>query len=202
MVEHYTLSDALLRIEVEYIKLTKAAKTTAERENAYCTIVKILRTAPEAREYWTTHPKRRLYRDRVEKIKEYDINDLYEKDAPARARINKSKVLEDGINYDAPNYKGLYLVGSTRFNPYTDEKFYLVKIGKSNRSLSERMREYNTHNPLMWRIDFRRNPNLEQRYQAKLKKVAIASIGHCNEWYAVDRETYLAICEKGFSYFD
>lgn len=200
MLDHYTLKEALDSIEIEYTKLTRTARNTRDRETAYYRIKYILRVAPEAGNYWKTCPSKRLYRDRVRKIKEYDLS--YAKQSqPARSTINANKILEDGINYDAPDHKGLYLIGETHFNPFTDEKFYAVKVGKSDRSIASRMSSYNTHNPMLWRIDYRKNPSMEQYYQEKLAKVAIARCSHNKEWYFVDRKTYLEICEKGFSYF-
>ena len=117
------------------------------------------------------------------------------------SKTTKLKKFDDGINYDAPTYKGLYLIGGTRFNPFTDEKIYLLKVGKCSNSLDRRMKDYNTHNPLMWRIDFRRTPCLETEYQKKLEKIALAKVNHAHEWYVVSREIYLEVCEKGFEFF-
>lgn len=115
---------------------------------------------------------------------------------------NAEFIFNDGINYNTPNYKGLYLIGETHFNPFTKEEYYLIKIGKSDSQLSTRMRSYNTHNPMLWRIDFRRTPSLEREYQDKLANLAIAKCSHNKEWFFVSREIYLDICAKGFNYFD
>ena len=115
--------------------------------------------------------------------------------------------LDDGINYNAPEYCGLYLVGETHFNPTNMDLFYCVKVGKAI-NIKKRLNDYNTHCPMLYRIDFKRYDTErlafqgESYYQEKLKKVAIASNNHNQEWVFVDRETYLEICKKGFRYFD
>ena len=114
---------------------------------------------------------------------------------------------DDGINYDAPEYCGLYLIGETHFNPITNETFYWVKEGKAN-NIKKRLADYNTHCPMLYRIDFKKCFNereayrVEAQYQAKLKECAIASNNHNKEWFLVDRNTYLEICAKGFNYFN
>lgn len=111
-----------------------------------------------------------------------------------------SEAFDDGINYEAPAEKGLYFIGETHFNPLTDEKFYWVKIGKAI-NLKDRMKSYNTHNPMMWRIDFNNEYDREEYYHSRLLEIAIAKCNHNEEWFLVDKNTYLAMCEKGFSFF-
>ena len=108
---------------------------------------------------------------------------------------------DDGIDYFAPNEQGLYFVGETHFNPMTDEKFYWVKIGKA-KNLKDRMKSYNTHNPMLYRIDWSDEYEKETDYQIKLMEKAIAKCNHNSEWFLVDKETYLEMCDKGFSYFN
>lgn len=114
---------------------------------------------------------------------------------------SQSPIFEDGINYTAPNKKGLYFVGETHFNPFTDEKFYWVKIGRGV-NLKNRLRDYDTHNPMLWRIDFSTKFEKEEWYHKKLNEVAIAKCNHNKEWFLVDRTTYLEMCEKGFKFFE
>lgn len=110
--------------------------------------------------------------------------------------------LSDGINYDTPNEPGLYFLGETHFNPITHEEFYCVKIGRAS-NLRRRLKEYDTHNPMLWRIDYSvDNEEMEHYYHHRLYDVAIATCNHNKEWFFVDRQTYLEMCEKGFSYFD
>lgn len=108
----------------------------------------------------------------------------------------------DGINYDVPYYGGLYFIGETHFNPYTKEEFYWVKIGKSS-NLAKRMKQYNTCCPMLWRIDFEIDAEeLEGHYHNWLYEHCEAICNHNEEWFLVNRETYLEMCEKGFAYFD
>ena len=111
------------------------------------------------------------------------------------------KIFDDGIDYECYDVKGLYFVGETHFNPITDEKFYWVKIGKA-KNLKERMRSYNTHNPMLYRIDYSADYNKEEWYHNKLAEKAIAKCNHSEEWFLVDRKTYLEMCEKGFKFFE
>jgi len=109
---------------------------------------------------------------------------------------------DDGIDYNTPIEGGLYFIGETHFNPITHEEFYWVKIGKSS-NLAKRMRQYNTCCPMLWRIDFAVDEeDLEEFYHDLLYKEAIATCNHNEEWFMVDRKTYLEMCEKGFAYFD
>lgn len=116
--------------------------------------------------------------------------------------LNKD-AFKDGINYDAPDKKGLYFIGNTVFNPITHEEFYWVKVGMTAQTLRKRLRQYNTSNPMMWRIDYKEDAeNSEGLYHLFLMEICIAR-NCCNEeWFLVDRETYLEMCEKGFRYFD
>ena len=108
----------------------------------------------------------------------------------------------DGINYKVPEEPGLYFIGETHFNPYTKEEFYWVKIGKST-NLAKRLRNYDTCNPMLWRIDYLVNEeNEEEYYHLRLAQIAIAKCNHNEEWFLVNRETYLEMCEQGFSYFN
>lgn len=112
---------------------------------------------------------------------------------------------EDGINYDAPEEEGLYLIGEVNANPYTEELFYWIKPGYS-KNIAERMKQYNTCCPMLWRADFKTdcdNPKQEEKYYHKMmNKIGIAKCNHNEEWFLVDKKTYLKICSKGFSYFD
>lgn len=109
----------------------------------------------------------------------------------------------EGTKLPEKKKTGLYLVGSTNFNPYTDEKFYWIKIGKA-KNMWDRMGGYSTHNPMCWKADFLYGEeaySMEGQYHAKLAAVAFEKGYRSDEWFRVSRETYLAICEKGFAYF-
>lgn len=107
---------------------------------------------------------------------------------------------------------GLYFIGTTTFNPYTDEKYYWVKVGLSS-CLSQRMRSYATQTPTTFYIDFLEIAK-EDDYRA-LERCCHAlleiysSIGDADnrargskEWYQVSKEEYLKISELGFKYFN
>lgn len=101
---------------------------------------------------------------------------------------------------------GLYLVGSCNFNPISGETFYWIKVGVAS-NFKKRMSQYRTYNPMLWKNSyyFCDNPRerlfLESKCHEALKKCAIGSLSEDSEWYEVDRETYLKICNKGFSFF-
>lgn len=112
------------------------------------------------------------------------------------------KTYDDGINYNAPNESGLYFIGETHFNPFNDEKFYCVKIGKAT-NLAKRMKQYDTHNPMLWRIDFAVGAEaLEGHYHNLLAQIAEARCNHNEEWFFVNRMTYFKMCKQGFHFFD
>ena len=135
-----------------------------------------------------------------QKFEYHDNEVMYTKRFVLRGAIKSS--FEDGINYNTPEEDGLYFIGETHFNPYTHEEFYWVKIGMSTK-LNRRMKEYDTHNPMLWRIDYKiGSADEEYIYHQLLGQKAIAKCNHNDEWFLVDRNTYLAMCEKGFSYFD
>jgi hypothetical protein len=112
--------------------------------------------------------------------------------------INK----ENPKAYIAPKAPGLYLIGSTHFNPITDEKFYLVKVGSTSTTLSTRMSSYRTHNPLAFHIDFLENCSIvnEGKYHEFMRTNYIIMENN-KEWFIVDKQTYFEICEQGFKYF-
>lgn len=112
------------------------------------------------------------------------------------------------------NGAGIYLVGQTSFNPLTDEKFYLIKVGSTLTDLKTRMRGYYTHNPSVWIIETRNylekhvieRENYFQEIVAKIsshKDVKIIDNIAYNrnvEWFCVSKKEYLNICNKGFDY--
>ena len=115
-----------------------------------------------------------------------------------------TNIVDDGIDYNAPHEMGLYLVAETGVNPYTNKICYAVKVGKSN-SISERMRQYNTCAPFCWRVDYLVGHDAyvsEHNYHAKLHCISKGICPHNDEWFYVDRITYLKICEKGFKFFE
>jgi len=101
---------------------------------------------------------------------------------------------------------GLYLVGSCNFNPLTDEKYYWIKVGVA-KTFKKRMASYKTHNPMLWKNSYFFCEDETQRYYLEsqcheiLNLKAVGSLSEASEWYEVDKNTYLNICNKGFVFF-
>lgn len=113
------------------------------------------------------------------------------------------KNTEDPLKHKAPEAEGLYLVGSTHFNPLTDEKIYIVKVGKA-KNLKKRIRDYNGTNPLMFHIDYLQKPQ-ECKISENFCHSVLYAIGddieNCHEWFKVSEADYKEICKLGFMYF-
>lgn len=172
----------------------------SQKSAAYNKICEYLESCPNANRYYQLVPNAHFYVDRVKQIKKYDIS-ILEKNATGYT-ILENTTLDDGIDYFAPDDSGLYFIGETHFNPITDQKYYCVKIGRAS-NIANRMKQYNTHNPMLWRIDYAIDEeNFEAYYQSMLTHVALARCSHNAEWFFVDKVTYLEMCAKGFHYFD
>ena len=110
---------------------------------------------------------------------------------------------ENPLKFNAPDKAGLYLVGSTNFNPITKEELYFVKIGEAKSILKNRMKNYQGMNPLMYHIDYDTTSGCSDKVFHNLLKMYL----HCprvegsNEWFKINREQYLFICELGFKVF-
>lgn len=103
---------------------------------------------------------------------------------------------------------GVYLIGETRFNPQNEEKFYLVKVGKS-KNLEKRIKQYRVTNPMVYHIDyFPFKYDEPQEYGAFedlcgyiLASITKGRVEGTAEWYLVNQQDYAEICNKGFSFF-
>lgn len=120
-----------------------------------------------------------------------------------RGEINYSE-LGEMSNVSQP-IEGLYLMGDPKFNPITNEPIYCVKVGLSYTSMSRRMNDYSTYNPVMYNQNYLYTTHdltgiLEELAQIQLNKVG-QLLPNTKEWFRVSRETYLEIMEKGFTYF-
>ena len=121
-----------------------------------------------------------------------------------------------------PKEGGLYLVGNTIFNPLTNERFFAVKVGMST-NLYDRMKNYSTSNPLLFHIAYKVIPcdeaikmphykrttalqrtikPIEEWYHQQMEKRNFCRFEYAQEWFIVDEDTYMEICEKKFDYFD
>lgn len=101
---------------------------------------------------------------------------------------------------------GLYLFGQTAFNPITRTPLFFIKVGQAS-CFKDRCKQYKTHNPAIWRIEFMEIPQQRKNSTEIFCHAMLESNGlhhkseNSTEWYEVSEELYTEICEKGFSYF-
>ena len=123
-----------------------------------------------------------------------------------------------------PHSGGLYLVGNTIFNPMTDEQFFLVKVGMST-NIYNRMKGYYSENPMMFHIgykiidcdnldlsncsSYKRThvkgeyiKSIEEKYHKAMEARKFCRFEYGQEWFIVDKNTYMEICEKKFDFFE
>ena len=123
-----------------------------------------------------------------------------------------------------PHSGGLYLVGNTVFNPISGEQFFMVKIGMST-NIYNRMKDYSTNNPMMFHIgyklincdniDLSNYPrykrtivigkyikSIEEQYHKAMEAHKFCHFEYAQEWFIVDKATYMEICEKKFDFFN
>ena len=183
-----TIIEAVKEMDYLYERLVNCSSTFGKANNGR-QMYALLEEFPSLNNYWETRDAH-LWNKRFVKIKSIDITIKIELD-----------VFDDGIDYKTPEAEGLYFLGETHFNPHTHEEFYWVKVGKAS-NFKNRFRQYNTCNPMCYRIDYSSAYEAEAYYQERIKEKAIAKCNHNSEWFLVDRETYLEMCENGFAYFD
>ena len=174
--------DALELAEYYYDGVkTRTARYFAEK------LLALMKEFPQLEEYYT-----------------YDVYAPYWKNSFSKKEPKKT--FNEIETLSGANVNGLYLVGSCYFNPLTDEKFYWIKVGKS-KDLQKRMKTYATHNPMLWKncylpISDRAKTDLaETQCHNILTSRCIKKAKDSNEWFLVDRETYLSICNRGFNWF-
>lgn len=112
---------------------------------------------------------------------------------PAAPRI-KSPYLEND-----EHFAGLYFIGCVGCNPVTDEYQYCVKVGKSS-DIGNRLKQHSSSNPLLYHgnASLRINGNLhlaETNCHKFLDRYAIGMPTGTNEWWFVDKVTYMKMCE-------
>lgn len=112
---------------------------------------------------------------------------------PTAPRV-KSPYLEND-----EHFAGLYFLGCVGCNPVTDEYQYCVKIGKSN-NIGNRLKQHSGSNPLLYHgnSSLRINGNLhlaEINCHKFLDRHAIGMPVGTDEWWFVDKTTYLKMCE-------
>ena len=194
------LSEKAIRIneflEKKYTQLHSLGgnpSAVGEKMKIYKFFEMALNTCPDLHSYWKLYPNEHFWKDRVKKISIKSSSPI--------SFIDEDNKFQDEIDYWAPSCGGLYFLGETHFNPFTKEEYYWVKIGSSS-NLRKRLRVYNTCNPMCFRIGFLENKESEEiTYHNLLTEIALAKCNHNEEWFMVDRETYLEMCEKGFNFF-
>lgn len=185
------LNDVLLEIERRYKKICSDCVTSIRATHGKV-IIALLEEYPEAQQHWKYLPNEFYWQDRFVRTKDYAV-----KTVPifhdASTNLN-----------GAPNTCGLYFFGNTAYNPITDEVCYWVKIGLSG-NLHNRVKSYGTSNPSTFVIGYKETLNYvseEHQYHHLLEKVALYRNQNNTEWWMVDRNTYLQMCEKSFDFFE
>ena len=192
------MRELLLRVEQLYHSLLNCSSTSGKSSNGWA-IIHLMREHPEIEKYWAYNEHKHRWNDRFTQIRVYIPIDDYI--VEGGYTIVNGRIVDPITDLKkAPSYKGLYLIGQTTFNPYTDDKQYWVKVGYSS-DIYQRFRSgYTTTSPCTALLDTTRNTD-EYHCHKMLRQVAIGQCQQNDEWFLVDRETYLIICDKKFKYF-
>lgn len=184
---------ALERIDFYYDRLKSCSSTSGRKNNGF-KILDIMEEHPMTKHYWEYRPNEFYWPNRFFKKRDTERNSL------RAAPIFED---EDTNLRKAPSYGGLYFFGCSNLNPLTHEEFYSVKIGISS-DIRKRASTYRTCNPMIYPIGFKECEDYavqESWYQAYLSQIALYKNQNNDEWWFVDRETYLEMREKKFDYF-
>lgn len=101
------------------------------------------------------------------------------------------------------NDSGLYFIGMCGFNPITEERYYLVKVGESE-NVKKRIKQYLGMNPMIYNNgnilplpneSYIRRGEMENNCHEFLSKVSYAKAANANEWFYVTKKKYLELCE-------
>lgn len=122
-----------------------------------------------------------------------------------------SKQLRESRQYEGAGFpeklkSGLYLIGYVLMNPFTKEEFYWLKVGVSV-DLASRMEQYQVSCPMVWKNSYCYRKNMKHARKEEtmchnlLEKLCIEKGFRSKEWFRVEREVYLDVCQKGFSFF-
>lgn len=215
-----TLKEAMTTMDNYYNRMLACTSSSGRKYNGQA-MLDLIAEIPELLEYWTVDTSSSRWKNYFKKIKNYE-----EKDTFARGSANFDDVMQscmntivntpltnahkekfdDGINFDLPEKSGLYMIGETTFNPFTNEKLFGIKVGKG-KNLKERIRSYKTCGSTPFVRDYVLVPENKLNYaenmvQNVLRLKCIALNSHNDEWFFFDEETYFEICEKGFHYFN
>lgn len=184
----------LLEIEKRYSILCSNCSTSTR--NRHGKIIEcLLEKYPETKKYWAYFPNEYFWCNRFKLI---EIENY-----PKQKRLQTFIDPLTNLN-NAPNISGLYFFGQTAVNPHTHKEHYWVKIGLSE-NISKRVKSYKTACPMLFTIAYKEiNENLvteEALYQSLIKQVALFDCQNNTEWFKVDKETYMEMCDKKFDYF-
>ena len=202
------IEEIIFEMEQRVNNINRGYNTSSRRYN-FDIAVTLYEKNEELRDIWDYIPDAKLIKDRfikhinnniVEDIIEVVTNPIF--NHTENSNENNKHFERDDIGSDG----GTYLVANTLFNPFTHEEFYLIKVGLG-KNLHDRLHTYNTYNPMLWTIDYKliKNEGIRNRYEKLshilLKEISIEKTDKANEWFRVDRETYLTICSQGFAFF-
>lgn len=181
-----TLEEALTMMDRYYTQMQNCSSTSGRKYNGEH-MLDLMETVEEVKTYWQFNGYTGKWEERFSKRRTIKISPVEK--APATCG----------------HERGLYLVGNTTFNPFTNEKFYRIKVGQAS-DFTKRMKNYATHNPCLWKADFKIVDDFISSYEEEchrqLTKVSFGIVEGTKEWFEVDRDTYLEICTKGFDFFD
>ena len=192
------LVDALSEIENCYKRMKMCGSTQGRKYNAN-KILLIMNQCPKVLDYWYYNPEQFCIVDRFGRIK------------PKQSTQTKITIINHIVcdptyrTRTAPTEEGVYFIGNTAFNPYTNEKQYWVKVGMTYSGIKKRLRNYDTHSPSTYHIDYFPCKDAgvkEGEYHNLLAKVSLGLSERNTEWWLVDEVTYLKMCALGFEYFN
>ena len=189
--------ELLKQIDDLHSKLLGCISSNGKANNGWA-IIRLLKEHPELKKYWYYDDSARKWDKRFIKLQEYTfVNGL---PIDCGYSVVNGCVVDPITNLkNAPSHQGLYLLGQTTFNPYTDEKQYWIKVGYGS-NISSRLQQYTTTSPCTALIDTTHRTQEKLCHQI-LKMISIGKCQQNREWFLVDRETYLTICKKKFKYF-
>ena len=191
------LKIALDRIEELYNRMKACSSTTGKRNNGE-QILCIMHDCPAVKTYWYYKSNEACW---VNKFGKYAVPNTQMESVTVRQHIVYDTTTTER---HAPNTCGLYFIGNVTCNPHTLEPQYWVKIGRSKQTIRDRLKTYDTYSPSIYHIDYKITRAMEQEnsYRDILRLISFGRSERNNEWFLVDRETYLAMSEYGFKYFE
>lgn len=193
----YRKDFATLTEEEKIIEIRKEMdyRVTEKTRYHYHIAVELFNTYSFLREEWYHFPEEHFIKDRF--VKKILLDEMGEESFPIPPAVVPKNVTS-----------GLYLIGMTAFNPFTDEHFYWLKVGKSESSIAQRLKTYGTYTPTLWKIAYKEIVKKNVGWQEKKYQNILATIGdntnaeNSKEWYQVSRENYLKASVDGFKFLE